>query len=536
MKPVRSILPFALSFLVGLMVLSGCATVGGKNSAGVSSTQEQAGGAHIKSVALEKMKGKERISILLSDAPDFGISKESDNALVINFKGVSVPGEMKKEYGGEGLRNLEGLTLYQKTTAKGNEAYARVLLKKMVPYRYRKDGTKVVVDFDVSTLSYAAATPKAKPASAARATEISPREVDPQTEKAGQYTGVKMTLDFQDTDIKSVFRLISEISGFSIVAGPGVKAEVTAHMKNIPWDQALDTILEVNGLGKKKSGKVITVLPLEELKKAEEEQQKKDVTQGTLRQISIEAKIVEVTTSFSRKLGIQWGAGYKAGSFAMGIGSSSSGDVTPIPGGGGIGFTNSNVAVNFPSLTAVTAPVIGMVLGTSKMILDAQLQAMEANGDGKIISSPKITTLDGVKATIKQWEQVPYPVYDEGVKTIEFKDAVLQLDAKPMITSDGRISMEIRATNDYADWQSTAEGVRIDNPPIVTNSVESTVVVRDGDTIVVGGIYKTIETDGTSGVPWFSKIPVLGWLFKTESKTKQKRELLIFVTPRIIED
>lgn len=189
----------------------------------------------------------------------------------------------------------------------------------------------------------------------------------------------------------------------------------------------------------------------------------------------------------------------------------------------------------FPAAAAAVSPALGVIVGSGKFILDAKLSAIEASGDGKIISSPKITTLDGVKATIKQGEEIPYPIYDEnGNKTIEFKDAVLQLDAKPVITPDGRISMEIKATNNYADWQSTAEGVRIDNPPIVTNSVESTVVVRDGDTIVVGGIYKTIETDGTSGVPWLSEIPVLGWLFKTETKTKTKREVLIFITPKII--
>ena len=542
MKPVKSILPFVLSFLVGLLLLAGCATVGGKNPAGVSSAQEQAvenaGGTHIKGVVLEKMKGKERVSILLSDAPDFGISKESDNALVINLKGVSIPGEMKKEYGGDGLKNLKALTLYQKTTEGENEVYARVLLKKMVPYRYRKDGTKVVVDFDVSTLSYAAVTPKGKPA--ARAIEITPGEVDPQTEKGGQYTGEKMTLDFQDTDINSVFRLISEISGFSIITGPGVKANVTAHMKNIPWDQALDTILEVNVLGKKQSGKVITVLPLEELKKAEEEQRKKDVTQGRLKQISIEAKIVEVNTNFAQELGIRWGGGFQGSwngrDFGMGIGSASSGQLTQIPGGG-IGFTGSNVAVNFPSALAAT-PAIGLLFGTSKLILDAKLSALESTGDGKIISSPKVTTLDSVKATIQQGEEIPYTITDsDGNTSTSFKEATLKLEVTPTITHEGRISINVNASNNYADWEvNKTTGLRVENPPINTSSVESTVVVRNGDTIVIGGVYKTTANETMSGVPWLSKIPVLGWLFKYKTVSNAKRELLIFVTPKIIEE
>jgi len=143
MKPERRILFFTLSFLIGLLVLSGCVTVSSKTPAGVSSsTQENAGGAYIKDVVFEKMKGKEQVSILLSDIPDFDISRKSGNALVIKLKGVSIPKGMKKEYSGDGLRNLKELTLCQKTTEGENEAYARVFLKKMVPYRYRKDGAK----------------------------------------------------------------------------------------------------------------------------------------------------------------------------------------------------------------------------------------------------------------------------------------------------------------------------------------------------------------------------------------------------------
>ena len=337
-----------------------------------------------------------------------------------------------------------------------------------------------------------------------------------------------------------MFRLISEISGLSIIAGPDVKAEVTVHMKQVPWDQALDAVLEINGLGKKQSGKVVTVLPLEELKKATEEQKAKDVAQGRLKQISIEAKIVEVTTTFAQELGIRWGAGFSKGNFAMGLGSGSSGTgasgtTTLIPGTG-IGLTGSNVAVNFPSATAAAGPAIGLLFGTSKMILDAKLSALETSGDGKIISSPKVTTLDSVKATIKQGEEIPYTVIDaDGNATTEFKEAVLKLEVTPRITHEGRISIVVDASNDYADWETDpTTGLRADIPPINTSSVESTVVVRDGDTIVIGGVYKMTASETMSGVPWLSKIPVLGWLFKYKTVSNDKRELLIFVTPKIV--
>jgi len=548
MKPAKRILPFVLSFLIGLLVLSGCATVGGKTPAGVSSTQEKAegdaGSTYIKGMILKEMKGKEQMAILLSDVPDFDISRESDNALVINLRGVSIPEGMKKEYSGGKLKNIKAVSLYQETTDGGKETFVRVLLRRMVPYRYSKAGAKIVIDFNVSTLSYRTAadtgySPKVSPAPAPKT--IAPAsetirtthgKVDPHPEKDKQYNGEEISLDFQDADIKSVFRLISEISGFSIVAGPDVKTEITVHMKDIAWDQALDTILEVNGLGKKQSGKVITVLSLEKLKKAEEEQQKRDVAQGRLKQIAIEAKIVEVNTNFSRELGIKWGYGYKdklgEKDYGVMIGTSKSGDLTTLPGG--IGLTGSNTAVNFPSIGALASPAIGLVVGTSKFILDAQLSALENTGNGKIISSPKVTTLDGVKATIKQGEQIPYPVYDEdGNRTVEFKDAVLKLEVTPTVTPGGRISIEVKANNDYADRR-----ISLEEPPIKTSSVESTVVVADGDTIVIGGIYYAVESDSKEGVPWLLDIPVIGWLFKTKGVTKDKRELLIFVTPRII--
>jgi type IV pilus assembly protein PilQ len=550
MKPAKRILPFVLSFLIGLLVLSGCATVGGKTPAGVSSTQEKAegdaGSTYIKGMILKEMKGKEQMAILLSDVPDFDISRESDNALMINLRGVSIPEGMKKEYSGGKLKNIKAVSLYQETTDGGKETFVRVLLRRMVPYRYSKAGAKIVIDFNVSTLSYRTAadtgySPKVSPAPAPKT--IAPAsetirtthgKVDPHPEKDKQYTGEEISLDFQDADIKSVFRLISEISGFSIVAGPDVKTEITVHMKDIAWDQALDTILEVNGLGKKQSGKVITVLSLEKLKKAEEEQQKRNVAQGRLKQIAIEAKIVEVTTSFARELGIKWGYGYKdrlgEKDYGVMIGNSASGDLTPLPGG--IGLTSSSTAVNFPSVSALASPALGLVIGTSKFILDAQLQAMETNGDGKVISSPKITTLDGEEAKISQGKEIPYLVPATGDEPAhsDFKEVVLELKVTPTITPDGRISLDIYATNKELDWANAVLGM----PAIDKSDVDSKIVVKNGDTVVVGGIYKTIETDGTEGVPWLSEIPVLGWLFKTESRKKQKRELLIFVTPNII--
>ncbi len=542
MKSERTIPPFVLFPLVGLFFLSGCAGVGEtipERSSAEEQTLQEADVACVRNVFLERIDGRERMSILLSHPPDFTVSRESETQVLISLKGVSLPDAVEREYRADGLRNLRKVVLYDKITERAREVGARVTLRKMVPYRYLKEGSRVVVDFDVSAFSHAPASDggPAIPPPVVRKGPLPKGAGDGRiAARNSQYTGEEVSLDFQDADIKSVFRLLSEISGFSIVAGPAVKAEVTIHMKNVPWDQALDAVLETNGLGKKESGRVITILPIEELKKAEEEQKAKDVDEGRLNQISIEAKIVEVTTTFAQELGIRWGAGLQSGNFAGGIGSSSSGTVTTIPGGSGVGLTGSNVAVNFPSAAAAATPAIGLLYGTSKMILDARLSALENNGEGKIISSPKVTTLDSVTATIKQGEEIPYTVTDtDGKQTTEFKEATLKLEVTPKITSEGKISIKVNASNDYADWETDpATGLRIETPPINTSSVESTVVVRDGDTIVIGGVYKETAIDSVTGVPVLSRIPILGWLFKYKTVSNEKRELLIFVTPRVI--
>lgn len=549
MKPVRDVTVSILFILLCLSVLfSGCATVGdqpGEGNVVQDTAGDSTGRVEIKDLTFDRQQGKERLSIILSASADFDMSRESERSLLIAFRDVAIPDGMQREYRESGLRNIEGVFLSQDVTGGNRVLGVRVVLKRLVPYRYHTDGPTVTVDFDVSTLPRKtvparvdAVNVKTMPTPEQKAKQAFPPPQQPV--KGREYTGEKISLDFQDADIKSIFRLLSEVSGLSIVAGPNVKGDMTIHMNNIPWDQALDTVLEINGLGKKQSGQVITVLPMEEMKKVEEEQQEKAVTQGKLRQVSIEAKIVEVTTNFARELGIKWGYGYTGDwgerDYGVMVGTSASGTLTSLPNG--IGLTGSNVAVNFPSLTSVTTPALGLVVGTSKMILDAQLSALEKSGDGKIISSPKVTTLDGVKATIKQGEEIPYTVVDtDGSTSTEFKEATLKLQVTPTITPEGRISLEVNASNDYADWEIDPQtGLRVETPPINTSEVESTVVVKDGETIVIGGVYKTIASESLSGVPWLSKIPILGWLFKYKTVSSEKRELLIFVTPKVVEE
>jgi len=502
---------------------------------------------YIKDILLEAVKGKERLSVMLSEVPEFAISRQPDNALLIKLGNTFLPDDFRGRHSEAELQNLKYVVLSQISEGGTREVHLSVSLNEMVPYRVSRDESRIDINFDVSAL--ASQSPKPAPAIAvAVAPPIRPPEKvediveDKETAGSGEivkYSGEEISLDFQDANIRTVFRLISEVSGYNIVVSPEVKKTITVRMANVPWDQALDTILEVNGLGKKQSGMVITILPLEKLKQAEKEELEKDLAEGNLRQISIEARIVEVTTTFARNIGVRWGTGYQntwndrdyGAIFGNSEGVDGATEIASLPGG--IGLTSSNVAVNFPSSTSTIGPGLGVVMGSSKFILDAKLTALEDMGEGRIISSPRVTTIDNVKATIKQGEEIPYVVKDDdGSNSVEFKDAALLLEVTPKITPDGKISMEVLANNDYADYSRT--NTSGENPPIVTSSVESTIIVNDGDTIVVGGIHKTDKIERIDGVPWLKDVPYLGWFFKYKTSSENKREILIFVTPRII--
>jgi len=576
----------SLSFLVCFVFFFGCATTekgrkpgevqvkttdagtkGGDKNAGIQKVKEE---RYVEDVTFDKLKGKERITLYVSKPCDFRVERISEETLMVELVDISVPEELRKKLGENSLKTVNYILPVQKTVEGEKWVYLEIELKEMVPYNVKGDKKRVVIDFDVSALSYTSPvifkkTPigkkseeKIKTPSPAKGVshykeKVATKSVPPKKkEVAKTYKGRKISLDLQDADLKSVFRLLSESGKTNIVSSEDVQGRVTLYMKNVPWDQVLDTVLDTNGLVMKQMGDVITVMTLEKVQKDEamrkageedrreaervhrEAELKRLVEGGKLRQISIEARIVEATTSFSRNLGIRWGAGYQGywNDANFGILGGTNPDisgVTSLPTG--VGLTGSSLAVNFP--TSIAAPSIGMVIGGTQAILDAQLAALETTGEGKIISSPKVTTLDDIKATIKQGEEIPYAVYDnEGNRTIEFKDAALRLEVQPKITPDNRISMEVTATNNYADWTRT--NVSNENPPINTSEVDSTIVVKNGDTIVVGGIYKMTETKSISGVPGLSKIPILGWLFKTESKTRDKREILIFITPRIV--
>jgi type IV pilus assembly protein PilQ len=405
------------------------------------------------------------------------------------------------------------------------------------------------------------------------------------------YTGQRISLDFQQADLIDVLRLISEVSGLNIITSPDVAGKVTTRMANVPWDQALDMILKTYGLGKVLDGSIIRVAPLERLRKErDDELQSKRVVeeleppvtrtiqlsyaraeelktnmeklltkQGRLdidkrtntiivkdvgatvdevlelirrldsqtRQVSIDTRIVETSRTFLQELGVKWGGflnqdtGVKfPGQVAL------TGRQGPTPVGG-------NFAVDLPTLTQPPALALGFSLISNSSVIDLELQALERTGRGRIISNPKVVTLDNKEALIESGDEVPFKTEsaDSGPK-VEFKDAKITLKVTPHVSPDDFVLMEIDAAKKEVDFARTVEG----NPTITSRQSKTSILVKDGATAVIGGLFKRTTADTTEGIPGLSKIPYLGWLFKTEQTRDDNDDLLFFITPRIVRD
>ncbi|HPV48058.1 MAG TPA: secretin and TonB N-terminal domain-containing protein, partial [Smithellaceae bacterium] len=381
---------------------------------------------YLENVLFEKFPGRERVSLVVSEQPRLGTPTiQADNSLFIKMENLFAPENMRDNVGEGQLLNVIGVRAQQQTGAGKQWVNLRIGLKEKVPYSIRQDGKLVIVDFNISTIEEKLLEKKRE---AARAKEASAEKEAQTLLSAGttrRYTDRIISLDFQDADIKSVLRLMSEYGNLNIISGDDVKGKVTVSMKNVPWTQALDAILEIHGLSKKETGSVISVMTLErkkkdeadkkqaeeEIKKAEEARKAREleilIEKGKLRQILIEAKIVEASEEFVRNLGVQWGFGQHGSSRKYGFGFS--GATNPLTQTGSrrivypsqIPWTDGAstnplymAAVNFPS--SVLGPTFGLVFGGAKGFIETQLQAMEATTQGKVISSPKVVTMDNV--------------------------------------------------------------------------------------------------------------------------------------------
>jgi type IV pilus assembly protein PilQ len=417
-----------------------------------------------------------------------------------------------------------------------------------------------------------------------------------------KFTGRKISLDLQDADLINVMRLFAEVANLNIILSPEVKGRVTVRMVNIPWDQAMDIILKMNGLGyvlednilriasvgaltkeaeddmrskeaKKKAEDLITrIIPVNYAKAGEIEPTIKkslsprgetvtDTRTNTLiikdiarnvdevvsliklldkpiAQIMIEARIVEASLSFSRSLGVQWGGSQKldaAHGNPIGITFPNSVSVTGGPTMGATPSGSGNFFVNMPAPAGAGTGggAIGLTFGSlSKSLnLDLILSALESTGEGKIISTPRVSALDNKEARIEQGISIPFSTVSASGTQTQFIDAKLSLVVTPHATPDNKIFMKIQATKNAPDTSlSNAQG----QPSIRKNEATTEILLADGETAVIGGILILDRGVSYTKVPFFGDLPLIGWLFKSKTNTENKSELIIFITPRVI--
>jgi len=416
------------------------------------------------------------------------------------------------------------------------------------------------------------------------------------------YTGEIITLKFKDADLRDVILYLGDFAKLNVVFDPEVRGVVTCNLEDVPWDQALDILLRNNKLGKVLEGNVLRIAPVSVITREDEDQRKlreskvvagplivKTITlsyakardvMGLLAtkksprgeitidertntliiadvkeflelqerlitvfdtptpQVSIEARIVEATSTFVRNLGIQWGFRgiadpYYGNQTSLQFPNKILADGSLIPTGTvtkGIGGPLGGYAVNLPAPAFTTAMGFSFANVLDTFRLDVAISALETSGEGRIISSPKVTTQNNQEANIVQGRQIPVQTVANFTVTTRYVNAALELRATPQITAEGTIIMTLEIQNNAADFANLVNGI----PPITTQSAKTTVMIPDGGTTVIGGIYRSEDSITRERVPFLHSIPILGNLFKSFARTKTNRELLIFITPRII--
>jgi type IV pilus assembly protein PilQ len=411
-----------------------------------------------------------------------------------------------------------------------------------------------------------------------------------------RFSGHPVTFDFQSADLRAVLRTFADISGLNIVIDPTIQGTVDVSLKEVPWDQALDIILKANKLGYTVDGTVVRIAPLSVLADEEAQRRKLAEAQalsGELRvltrplsyakaaelveivtksalsqrgevqvdgrtntliirdladrlsaandligsldlpqpQVEIEARIVQTSRDFARALGVQWGFN---GQMSPALGNTSN---LAFPNsaavGGRVGGTqgpldaDTGVSLRAPAATSAIGLALGSINGAVN--LDVALTALERTGKGRLLSTPRVSTQNNVEAEITQGVQIPVQTSANNTVTVTFKDAALTLRVMPQITASGTVIMRITLENAAPDYSGSVNGI----PPIDTQRAVTSVLVTDGETTVIGGIFTSREQNVEDRTPVLHRIPLLGWLFKRDVTNDESRELLIFITPRI---
>ena len=610
-------------------------------------------------IDFKQMDDKSRVILSLSEEnPQFEPSTPSENVIAIEVKNASVPKNLLRGLDTSAFKSVVNyVDLKNVKVGKTNNIRVLVKLGEKAPYETTKEGKEIFIDIKEKPKKVEAksealpqevkkeeaveskkeeakkeeVSKQAEPAPESKKEEGAKKEVKPAPklkkqemkateiplsrtpaakkieeakkvfeEEAPQkvYTGRKLSLDFKDADIKNILRLIAEVSNLNIIVADEVTGKITMRLVDVPWDQALDIILQSKNLDKRQVGNVVRIAPVDLLRKEDQaklqEQKSKEglepmvnelipVNYATAKEIMpqvksvlsdrgdvkvdertntliikdisrtipsvknlvkaldtktpmvlIEARIIEANLSFQNELGVQWGFLLgKAGARGM-AGGGSSGTSLGSPVNRLVDLAASprtGIGANAgPGAAGILAAIFSR--GTIQE-LDITISAHENKGDVKIISSPKIATLDNKEASIEQGLRIPYlKLTTEGTVTTDFIDANIKLTVTPHVTNDGTIKLIVKVKKDAPDTSITVQGV----PSIDKKEAISEVLIKDSGVVAIAGIYTIDKEVNNEGVPLFNKIPLLGWLFKRENKQDNRKDLLIFISPKIMKD
>ncbi|MCC5795901.1 MAG: type IV pilus secretin PilQ [Methylophaga sp.] len=541
--------------------------------------------------------GEARVLIHLSDdGAAVDIRRQRDNEVVVDLVGVSLPEKLQRRLD---VIDFATPVHFIQSTAEGNNT--RMLLTTSGDFEhlaYQSDKllvveVKPVVETDTDGVAM------------------------PGMGSDQGYTGEKLSLNFQNIEVRAVLQLLADFTGMNLVTSDTVQGNLTLRLRNVPWDQALDIILKTKGLDKRINGNVMLVAPAAEIAAREKQElearrqlveleplfsdfieinfAKASEIAGILRsdsqqagasssrmgflsergsvtvdertnsllirdtsaqlsdirrlierldipvrQVLIESRIVIANNDFTRELGVRFGGSARSRTLGAGTDGRLSGMqvdggnrnlINPSRGAGSQLGQTGNLNVNLP----VTNPAGTVALALAKlplgMILELELSAMQEEGKGEIISSPRVITSNQKQATIEQGTEIPYQeASSSGATSVSFKEATLKLDVTPQITPDDRIVMDLEVNKDEVGE------IFLGVPSIDTRSVKTQVLVDNGETVVLGGIYEQISTTNSQRVPFFGDLPYVGFMFRNNLNEDRRRELLVFVTPKIIKE
>lgn len=574
-----------------------------------------ASAVQVRDVTIERRDGRERVVIDLTRAAEFRVIPGSVGPVRMEIKGASIASSAARKHSLDGANLVQGVSL----THSGDRVIVSVDRAPASSGTAIREGNRIVWLF-APTERAEGGMPKSRTLVAAPPVEIDSEQVasfvsgsamQAKSAAATKFTGRRIDLDFKDADIHNILRLLAEVGNVNVVTSDDVSGTVTIRMRDVPWDQALDVILQAKGLGAERKGNLLRVAPQQVLEKerelalARQKQQvalapvetrlvpvsyatAKDVEprvrellteRGTVSvdertnvlivrdiidslddveelvrtldtqtaQVLVEARIVEATSNYSRDVGIQWGGdvsfnqafGNQTGLVFpnnIGMAGGAYDNLTPTRGLSPLSANAGvpNFAVNLPATAGTGAGgALGLTFGSvdGNYNLNVRLSAAESTGAVKIISSPRVLTLDNHSAKISQGTQIPYSqVSAQGVQTA-FQTAVLELNVTPHVTADGSVSMKVQVTRNEPDFTRTGANGQ---PTILKREANTELLIADGHTAVIGGIYTRNTGRNVEQVPFFGDIPILGLLFQRRRVFDQRSELLIFITPRIV--